>query len=72
MIVGASARVRIVVVALALALGGCASVPTPVMPADEYDPEIYEPQAQTPPIVVRPPPRAGRRATPAWRRSRQR
>lgn len=54
MIVGASARVRIVVVALALALGGCASVPTPVMPADEYDPEIYEPQAQTP-LVESPP-----------------
>jgi hypothetical protein len=46
--------VRVVLAALALALGGCASVPTPVMPADEYDPEIYEPQAPTP-LVESPP-----------------
>ena len=48
------ARARIAIFAIALALGGCASVPTPVMPADEYDPEIYEPQAQTP-LVESPP-----------------
>jgi len=46
--------VRVAVCVLALALGGCASVPTPVMPADEYDPEIYEPRAQTP-LVESPP-----------------
>jgi hypothetical protein len=46
--------VRVGVCVLALALGGCASVPTPVMPADEYDPEIYEPRAQTP-LVESPP-----------------
>jgi hypothetical protein len=40
--------------ALASMLGGCASVPTPVMPADEYDPEIYEAPAQAP-LVESPP-----------------
>jgi len=49
-----SGRVRIAAFVLALTLGGCASVPTPVMPADEYDPEIYEPPAQTP-LVESPP-----------------
>ena len=29
------------IVALAAMLAGCASLPTPVMPADEYDPESY-------------------------------
>jgi hypothetical protein len=39
--------------ALALALAGCASLPTPVMPADENDPATYD--IPDPPMVESPP-----------------
>jgi hypothetical protein len=39
--------------ALAWALAGCASLPTPVMPADEYDPATYA--VPDPPMVESPP-----------------
>jgi hypothetical protein len=38
---------------LALALGACASIPTPVMPADENDPSAYS--LPDPPMVESPP-----------------
>ena len=52
------------ILALVALLGGCASLPTPVMPADEYDPETYSipdpaPMAELPPIEpIDPPPKA--------------
>ena len=40
-------RAALVAAALALAIAGCATPPTPVMPADEdYDPDAYV----TPPL----------------------
>jgi len=39
-------RAACAALALAIALGGCASLPTPVMPADENDPSTYAPDPQ--------------------------
>lgn len=39
-------RAACAALALAIALGGCASLPTPVMPADENDPATYGPDPQ--------------------------
>jgi hypothetical protein len=45
---------------LAMAIAGCASLPTPVMPADENDPETFEtpsaPMVESPPIEPVEPP----------------
>ncbi|HET9763732.1 MAG TPA: hypothetical protein VFR50_09465 [Casimicrobiaceae bacterium] len=47
---------RSALVALTVLLASCANLPTPVMPADEYDPEIYEPApAPSTPLVESPP-----------------
>lgn len=41
---------RIALLAFAMAVAGCASLPTPVMPADENDPETFAAPEQTPMI----------------------
>jgi len=41
---------RIALLAFAMAIAGCASLPTPVMPADENDPETFAAPAPTPMI----------------------
>lgn len=43
------------VVTLVLTMTGCASLPAPVMPADENDPELYEMPNAPPPMVESPP-----------------
>lgn len=62
---------RFAALALAISVAGCASLPTPVMPADENDPETYaipdaEPMVESPPLEpVEPPLPAVSAAPPA-------
>ena len=47
--------IRVALLACAIAFAGCASLPTPVMPADENDPETFAapeptPMIESPPI----------------------
>jgi hypothetical protein len=58
---GSRKLARLAAFALAALLAGCASLPTPVMPADENDPESYvvpdpEPVVESPPLEPVEPP----------------
>ena len=58
---------RVAAVTLALALAGCASLPTPVMPADENDPATYAPDPmpiESPPLEPVEPPLPAPTTTP--------
>lgn len=60
---------RLAALALAITVGGCASLPTPVMPADENDPESYavpdsQPMVESPPMEPIEPPLPAASATP--------
>ena len=46
---------RAALLGLAMALAGCASLPTPVMPADENDPETFAMPAEQTPMLESPP-----------------
>ena len=60
--------VRVAALAFAVALAGCASLPTPVMPADENDPSIFAPDPlpiESPPLEPVEPPLPAPLGTPA-------